>query len=84
MTISDLRGFNATMYDLEWLLHDLNKAMKGVHTLQAGFVQVNQNLVVQPGLSYGGDKMSGLGKEASFEAMLEHFTKKKTILINRG
>ena len=50
--------------------------------LQAGFVQVNQNLVVQPGLSYGGIKQSGLGKEASLEAMLDHFTQKKTIILN--
>ncbi len=45
-------------------------------------VKVNQNLVVQPGLSYNGMKQSGLGKEASLEAMLEHFTRKKTAIIN--
>jgi hypothetical protein len=27
-------------------------------------------------------KSSGLGKEASLEAMLEHFTHKKTIMVN--
>jgi acyl-CoA reductase-like NAD-dependent aldehyde dehydrogenase len=53
-----------------------------VHQLEAGFVQVNQNVVVQPGLSYGGAKSSGIGKEASLEAMLEHFTHKKTIIFN--
>jgi len=47
-----------------------------------GFVQVNQNLVVASNLSYGGVKNSGLGKEASLEAMLEHFTHKKTIIVN--
>lgn len=61
---------------------DLKLALQGVHRLQAGFVQVNQNLVVQPGLSYGGIKQSGLGKEASMEAMLEHFTHKKTVILN--
>ena len=61
---------------------DLKTAMDAVHRLQAGFVQVNQNLVVQAALSYGGCKQSGLGKEASLEAMLEHFTFKKTILIS--
>ena len=45
-------------------------------------MQVNQNLVVQPGLSYGGVKTSGLGKEATLEAMLEHFTTKKTVIVN--
>ncbi|MBY0427847.1 MAG: aldehyde dehydrogenase family protein, partial [Alphaproteobacteria bacterium] len=61
---------------------DLKTAMDAAHKLQAGFVQVNQNVVVQPGLSYGGFKQSGIGKEATLEAMLEHFTKKKTVLIN--
>jgi aldehyde dehydrogenase (NAD+) len=61
---------------------DLKTAMDATRRLQAGFVQVNQNLVVQPGLSYGGIKQSGLGKEASLEAMLEHFTQKKTIIVN--
>ena len=61
---------------------DLKEAMQAVHRLDAGLVQVNQNLVVQPGLSYGGYKQSGLGKEASLEAMLEHFTRKKTAIIN--
>ena len=61
---------------------DLKTALNAVHRLEAGFVQVNQNLVVQPGLSYGGFKQSGIGKEATLEAMLEHFTKKKTVLIS--
>lgn len=61
---------------------DLKTAMDAAHKLEAGFVQVNQNVVVQPGLSYGGFKQSGIGKEATLEAMLEHFTKKKTVLIN--
>ena len=43
---------------------------------------MNQNLVVQPNMPYGGVKQSGLGKEASLEAMLEHFTHKKTVIIN--
>jgi aldehyde dehydrogenase (NAD+) len=38
--------------------------------------------VVQPGLSYGGVKQSGLGREASLEAMLDHFTHKKTVLFS--
>jgi acyl-CoA reductase-like NAD-dependent aldehyde dehydrogenase len=61
---------------------DLKTAMDAIKRLQAGFVQVNQNLVVQPGLSYGGTKQSGLGMEASLEAMLDHFTQKKTVIVN--
>ncbi|MSP92064.1 MAG: aldehyde dehydrogenase family protein [Myxococcales bacterium] len=70
-------GLAATMWT-----RDLQAATQAVTRLQAGFVQVNQNLVVQPTLSYGGVKLSGLGKEASLEAMLEHFTHKKTVLIS--
>jgi len=62
---------------------DLTRALDAVHRLQAGFVQVNQNLVVQATLAYGGFKQSGLGKEASLSAMLDHFTRCKTVLINR-
>ncbi len=61
---------------------DLRTAMDATRRLEAGFVQVNQNLVVQPGLSYGGSKQSGLGREASLESMLDHFTHKKTVIIN--
>ena len=61
---------------------DLKTALDATQRLEAGFVQVNQNLVVQANLSYGGVKNSGLGKEASLEAMLEHFTTKKTIIVN--
>jgi acyl-CoA reductase-like NAD-dependent aldehyde dehydrogenase len=61
---------------------DLKTALDGAQRLEAGFVQVNQNLVVTSNLSYGGVKNSGLGREASLEAMLEHFTHKKTIILN--
>ncbi|MBX2830926.1 MAG: aldehyde dehydrogenase family protein [Rhodospirillales bacterium] len=61
---------------------DLKTALTATKRLEAGFVQVNQNLVVQPNLSYGGIKLSGLGKEASLESMLEHYTYKKTVILN--
>jgi acyl-CoA reductase-like NAD-dependent aldehyde dehydrogenase len=75
---------NDTEYGLAATIwtNDLRRALDGVNRLQAGFVQVNQNLVVQSQLSYGGIKQSGLGREASLESMIEHFTHSKTILIN--
>ena len=42
---------------------DLKAAMRAIHELEAGFVQVNQNVVVQPMLPYGGVKTSGIGKK---------------------
>ena len=61
---------------------DLKTALDAAHRLEAGLVQVNQNLVAQANVSYGGVKNSGLGKEFSLESMLEHFTHKKTIMIS--
>ena len=63
---------------------NLKTALDASQRLEAGLVQVNQNLVVQPNMSYGGIKSSGLGKEATLESMLEHFTHKKTIILNMG
>ena len=81
-----IRQANDTEYGLAATIwtKDLKTAMDATQRLEAGFVQVNQNLVVQANLSYGGVKSSGLGKEASLEAMLEHFTHKKTVIINMG
>lgn len=61
---------------------DLARALRVSNALEAGYVQVNQNLTIQPNLSYGGFKKSGMGKEASLESMLEHFTRKKTIVVS--
>ena len=61
---------------------DLRTALRATQRLDAGYVQVNQTLTIQPNLSYGGFKKSGLGKEASLEAMLEHFTRKKTVVVD--
>ncbi len=61
---------------------DLNTALNAIKQLDAGFVQVNQYMVFRPSLAFGGFKNSGLGKESSKNAMLEHFTKEKLVLIN--
>lgn len=62
--------------------NNLTVGLRMAHALEAGIVQINQNVVVQANVSYGGVKSSGLGKEASLEAMLEHFMHKKTIMVN--
>ncbi len=75
---------NGTEYGLAASLwtNNLTIGLDMAHRLEAGLVQINQNLVVQANLSYGGVKSSGLGKEASLESMLEHFMHKKTIMVN--
>ena len=79
-----LAAANGTEYGLAASLwtNNLKIGLDLAHRLEAGLVQINQNLVVQANLSYGGVKSSGLGKEASLEAMLEHFMHKKTIMVN--
>ncbi len=81
-----LAAANGTEYGLAASLwtNNLKVGLDLAHRLEAGLVQINQNLVVQANLSYGGVKSSGLGKEASLESMLEHFTHKKTIMVNYG
>jgi acyl-CoA reductase-like NAD-dependent aldehyde dehydrogenase len=83
---SVLAEANDSVYGLAASLwtNNLKVGLDLAHRLEAGLVQINQNLVVQANLSYGGVKQSGLGKEASLEAMLEHFTHKKTIMVNMG
>lgn len=79
-----LAAANGTEYGLAASLwtNNLKVGLDLAHRLEAGLVQINQNLVVQANLSYGGVKSSGLGKEASLESMLEHFMHKKTIMVN--
>ena len=81
-----LAAANGTEYGLAASLwtNNLKLGLDLAHRLEAGLVQINQNLVVQANLSYGGVKSSGLGKEASLESMLEHFMHKKTIMVNYG
>ena len=61
----------------------INK-LQFVDEIEAGFVQVNQCAAPRANVSYGGIKMSGLGKEYAFDSMINHFTQSKTVLINRG
>ncbi|MGE0769388.1 MAG: aldehyde dehydrogenase family protein [Hyphomicrobiaceae bacterium] len=79
-----IKAANSTNFGLAasvWT-RDLNRALVATDRIEAGTVQVNQNIVAQANLSYGGVKNSGLGKEASLEAMLEHFTNKKTMIFS--
>jgi len=86
----DFEAMLAQANDVEYGLaaaiwtRDLSRAMEFADRVQAGFVQVNQYDAPKAGVSYGGLKMSGVGKENTLESMLEHFTAGKTVIINRG
>ena len=77
---------NDTPYGLAANLwtRDLSRALEYVERIEAGFVQVNQCVAPRSNVSYGGLKMSGLGKEYALDSMINHFTCSKTVLINRG
>ena len=77
---------NATSYGLIATLwtQDIGKALDFVSRVHAGLVQVNNYHGPRPNVSYGGTKMSGLGKEYSLESMIQHFTFSKTVLLGGG
>jgi len=81
-----MNSANDTPFGLSAVLwtKDLSRALQFVEEIEAGFVQVNQCVAPRANVSYGGIKMSGLGKEYAFDSMMNHFTQSKTVLINRG
>ncbi len=81
-----IESANDTPFGLSAVLwtQNLSRALQFVEEIDAGFVQVNQCVAPRANVSYGGLKMSGLGKEYAFDSMINHFTQSKTVLINRG
>jgi betaine-aldehyde dehydrogenase len=61
---------------------DIGKALRAAHAIESGWVQVNRGLGQVPGHSYGGYKMSGIGREFSLEGMLDGFTQRKSVTVN--
>lgn len=49
--------------------NDLKLALTAANELEAGIVQINQNQVAGPNMSFGGVKQSGLGREGSHHGM---------------
>ena len=82
----EVKSANDTPFGLSAVLwtQNLSRALQFVDEIEAGFVQVNQCVAPRANVSYGGIKMSGLGKEYAFDSMINHFTQSKTVLINRG
>src|SRR6201993_1155962 len=62
--------------------HDIGRALRAAHAIEAGWVQVNQGFGQSPGHSYGGYKESGIGREFSLEGMLESYTQRKNVTVN--
>ncbi len=81
-----IKQANDTPYGLAANLwtRDLARAMDFSERIEAGYIQVNQCVAPRSNVSYGGIKMSGIGKEYALDSMVEHFCHSKTIMINRG
>jgi betaine-aldehyde dehydrogenase len=62
--------------------HDIGKGLRAAHAIESGWVQVNQGGGQTPGMSYGGYKQSGIGREFSLEGMLDSFTQRKSVTVN--
>jgi acyl-CoA reductase-like NAD-dependent aldehyde dehydrogenase len=75
---------NATHYGLSCFIwtHDVGKALRTAHRVQAGWIQVNQGGGQVLGQSYGGMKRSGMGREFSLEGMVESYTQRKHVSVN--
>lgn len=61
---------------------NIKQALNTAHRIESGWVQVNRGLGQMPGHSYGGFKMSGIGREFSLEGMLDSFTQRKSVTVN--
>ena len=62
--------------------HDLGRALRTAHSIESGWVQVNQGVGQSLGQPYGGYKQSGIGREFSLDGMLDSYTQSKTITVN--
>jgi aldehyde dehydrogenase (NAD+) len=62
---------------------DINRANRFVQKIKAGYVWVNCYFVLDASLPFGGFKQSGSGRENG-EAVLEHYTETKTVVVARA
>jgi acyl-CoA reductase-like NAD-dependent aldehyde dehydrogenase len=60
---------------------DIGKALRTAHEIESGWVQVNRGLGQLPGMSYGGIKQSGIGREYSLEGAIDDFTHTKSVVV---
>ncbi|MFC0271768.1 aldehyde dehydrogenase family protein [Metabacillus herbersteinensis] len=62
--------------------NDTTTVLRTASKIESGWIQVNRGGAQMPGLSYGGYKQSGIGREFSLEGMLDSYTQIKSIMID--
>ncbi|WP_033542535.1 aldehyde dehydrogenase family protein [Planococcus sp. CAU13] len=62
--------------------NDTKAALRAANKIELGWIQINRGGAQMPGLSYGGYKQSGIGREFSLEGMLDSYTQVKSIMID--
>ncbi|MCC7431823.1 aldehyde dehydrogenase family protein [bacterium] len=62
--------------------NNLKKAHYVAHKINAGTVWINTYNVYDAASPYGGNKMSGFGKESGMEAIYEFYTRSKTVWVD--
>lgn len=79
-----IKAANDSSYGLAAFIwtNDTKTALRTANKIESGWIQVNRGGAQMPGLSYGGYKQSGIGREFSLEGMLESYTQVKSIMID--
>ncbi|MET3507326.1 aldehyde dehydrogenase family protein [Halalkalibacter oceani] len=79
-----IKAANDSSYGLAAFVwtNDTKKALRTAGKIESGWIQVNRGGAQMPGLSYGGYKQSGIGREFSLEGMLDSYTQVKSIMID--
>jgi len=77
---------NDTHYGLAAYIfsHDVDTVMRVSRELEAGWIWINEGGGQIPGMSYGGIKQSGMGREYSIEGALEAYTTRKSVTMRLG
>jgi acyl-CoA reductase-like NAD-dependent aldehyde dehydrogenase len=77
---------NDTHYGLAAFIfsHDVDTIMRVSRAIEAGWIWVNEGGGQIPGMSYGGIKRSGMGREYSIEGALEAYTTRKSVTMRLG
>ena len=68
-------------YALGVFTRDVGRAMRTTRRIRAGVAYINTYRVISPMVPFGGDGLTGYGRESGFESLLD-YSRPKTVWIN--